>query len=115
MKTWIRAKRLISDGFVMENTGVLAEDGVILSILPTPPANAQVLDLQEATLAPALIDLHCHGGAGFEFIDATEEAILGACKIHSDHGTGVLYPTVSAADFDTTWRALEALEKTVSK
>ena len=50
MKTWIRAKRLISDGFVMENTGVLAEDGVILSILPTPPANAQVLDLQEATL-----------------------------------------------------------------
>ena len=67
MKTWIRAKRLISDGAVTENTGVLVENGAILSVLPTPPADACVVDLQEATLAPAFIDLHCHGGAGFEF------------------------------------------------
>ena len=100
----------MTDGKVIEGQGVLVEDGKILALCESLPEDAEVVDLGGRYLLPGLIDLHCHGGDGFEFIDGTEESILGACQIHADHGTRVLYPTISATDYDTMVRSLEAIE-----
>ena len=72
-----------------------------------------VIDLEGKYIAPGFIDLHCHGGGVSEFIDGTREAIENACRMHYDHGTRVIYPTISATDFNTLWKALEALEEYV--
>ena len=37
--------------------------------------------------------------------------MLAACRVHAEHGTGILYPTISAAPYDVTFRALEVLER----
>ena len=111
MKTYLKNARVLTDGAVRKETGVLCEDGAILALCDAAPADAEVRDLGGATLAPAFCDLHCHGGAGYEFIDATEEAVLAACRVHAEHGTGILYPTISAAPYDVTYRALETLER----
>ena len=30
-------------------------------------------------LSPGFIDIHVHGGGGHDFMDASEEAVIGAC------------------------------------
>ena len=105
---------IISGGKMMDAQDVVTDSGTILSVLPHNPKNFQpgmeCIDIQGKYLAPGFIDLHCHGGAGYEFVDGTEEAVRHACEIHAEHGTRVMYPTISAMDFDTSFRALEAVE-----
>ena len=101
---------IVTDGKELRDVGILCEDGVILALCAEAPEGTEVVDLAGQYIMPGLIDLHCHGGDGYEFIDGTEESILGACRIHAEHGTRVLYPTISAADYDTIVRSLEAIE-----
>lgn len=110
MKKFYRNGTIISDRRIIEGQGILTEDGKILALTETPPADAEVIDLRGAYIAPGFIDLHCHGGDGAEFIDGTVDAIRKACALHAKGGTRVLYPTISATDYDTMFKALEALE-----
>ena len=102
---------IVTDGQEITGLGILTEDGMIVDLLAEAPEGAEIVDLGGRYIMPGLIDLHCHGGDGFEFIDGTEESIFGACRLHADHGTRVLYPTISATDYDTMVRALEAIER----
>lgn len=99
----------------MPRQDVIVEDGKITKVLPHDDDNIQSgmerIGLDGKYLAPGFIDLHCHGGAGHEFVDGTAESVRRACDIHARNGTRVLYPTISAMDFDTTYRALEAIEQ----
>lgn len=106
--------QMITDGKIFPNMDVITKDGRIKEIVPSGTKNkqgAQVVDLDGKYLAPGFIDLHCHGGAGYEFVDGTEESVRKACELHARNGTRVLYPTISAMDFDTTYKALEAIER----
>ena len=102
---------IVTDGVTVRDRGVLVENGTILDVCYRAPEDAEVIDLGGCYLMPGLIDLHCHGGDGEEFIDGDEESIRLACELHAAHGTRVLYPTISAADYETTYRALEGIEK----
>ena len=110
MKKFYQNSIIVTDGVMLRDLGILVEEGRIVDLLPSAPEDCESVDLGGNYLLPGLIDLHCHGGDGAEFIDGTEESILRACQLHADHGTRVLYPTISAADYETTYRALEGLE-----
>ena len=110
MKKYIRNAKIITDGKIVEDIGVIIENGKIVSFESECPDNCAAIDLQGKYLAPGFIELHCHGGNGYEFIDGTEEAVRGACELHAAHGTKVLYPTISATDYDTMYQALGVIE-----
>src|SRR5262249_10828036 len=57
-------------------------------------------DLQGAYLSPGFIDLHVHGGASADFMDATPEAFRTICQAHARHGTTSLLPTTTVARHD---------------
>ena len=101
MNTYIKNATIITDGKIIEGLGILVKDGKIVDLLSSQPNDCKVVDLGGKYIAPGFIDLHCHGGDGSEFIDGTEEAVIKACSIHAKHGTKVLYPTISATDYDT--------------
>ena len=111
MKQFYKNCIIVTDGVTVRDRGVLVENGTILDVCYRAPEDAEVIDLGGCYLMPGLIDLHCHGGDGEEFIDGDEESIRLACELHAAHGTRVLYPTISAADYETTYRALEGIEK----
>ena len=115
MITIYRNAQIITDGQILHNMDVIAEDGVIVNLQPGSVTKIEpemhVVDLEGYYLTSGFIDLHCHGGAGYEFIDGTEESVVRACGIHMENGTRVLYPTISAMDIETTYRALEVIEK----
>ena len=107
----ISGARVVTDGRILSNVDVRVEDGRILDVLPRSARAENRVMLDGLYLAPGFIDLHVHGGDGYEFIDATEEAFSKACAVHAKGGTRVIYPTISAADAETTWRALETAER----
>jgi N-acetylglucosamine-6-phosphate deacetylase len=57
----------------------------------------EVIDLGGNYLSPGFVDLHVHGGAGADFMDATAEAFRAVCQVHLRHGTTSLLPTSTVA------------------
>lgn len=115
MVTVIQNARIVTDEQVLDHHLVVIENGKIQQVLPASEFSMsqekKIIDLRGNFLSPGWIDLHCHGAGGVEFISGQKDEILAACRIHAHHGTRVLYPTISATDFETIWHALEALEE----
>ena len=51
-------------------------------------------------MAPGFIDLHIHGGHGFDFLDSTAEEFAGAATFHLSGGTTSLCPTAATATYE---------------
>lgn len=94
-------KTIIKNGQIItpyRNLGlgyVVIEEGKILEVSAgdIELSNATVIDAQGAYIAPGFIDIHTHGGGGYDFMDGTVEAYLGAAEMHARHGTTALLPT----------------------
>ena len=98
------AKIVLRDGVL--DGGVLVIDGDTISYvgtLDTVKADS-VYDAGGAYLLPGFIDIHSHGGGGFDFMDATAEEMLKISDFHLSHGT----TTLVATTLTDTWAAIEA-------
>src|SRR5436305_14405645 len=81
---------------------LLIEDGVIRRLGTRAnseiPANCRIVDLQDATLAPGLIDIHIHGGAGDDIMEANAEALPALGRLRVWQGvSSYVSTTVSAS------------------
>ena len=77
------------------------------------PANATQIDFAGATLAPAFLDVHIHGAAGHDVMEATPEALAKVSEFLASRGTGNFLATTVTAPIDTTLRSLEGLAKRI--
>jgi len=87
------------------------EDGIILAVGDRPLPYDALIDAAGNYVSPGFIDIHNHGGDGFEFEDGTEEAVRRSAALHASHGTTTLFPTLSATDMGTVHKALAAIQK----
>ena len=110
MITRIKNGRLITPAGILEKN-LYIKDGKILDITEKELAFDEEIDAEGNYVSPGFIDIHVHGGAGYEFVDGTFEAIREAANIHAQHGTTTIYPTISAYDNEKTAKALDALKK----
>lgn len=99
--------KIVTDGKILEGYDIIIDADKIVDLKPTAEICGEKVDLQGNYIASGFIELHCHGGGGCEFIDATPEAFKKACEVHAAHGTRVMYPTISATDYDTMVRVLQ--------
>ena len=99
-------KRKLIGGTVLTPIRALAgaeiavENGKIVSVGPrdaATDAGAEIFDIGGLWIAPGFIDMHVHGGGGYDFMDATVEAFHGAARMHALHGTTTLLPTSLAS------------------
>lgn len=91
----------------------LIEDGVIVSVgslkQSGPPANAKIVDFGDGILAPGLVDIHIHGAAGFDVMQADSAGQDRIKKFLASRGVTSFYPTTVTAPLEITLRALERL------
>lgn len=109
----LTADRLVAPTEVVEHPLLLVEDGKILEVAAQTgrrlPAGAQQLDFRGRWLAPGYIDLHIHGGAGYDVMDEAAAALPALERLLARHGVTSYYPTTVTAPMDQTLRALERL------
>ena len=107
MTTLIKNARIVTPERIIENGCLLIKDGVIDYIGDNEMAAEKIIDAGNGYLLPGFIDLHCHGGANFEFMDATEAEIGKIADFHLSHGTTTLYATTLSASMTETEEALQ--------
>jgi N-acetylglucosamine-6-phosphate deacetylase len=73
------------------------------------PVDAETVDVHGAYVVPGFVDVHVHGGAGADFMDATPEAVRTICRFHAAGGTTGLLATTAAAPADDLLRALDVI------
>lgn len=118
MATLLSARHLITPLQTIEDAALLIEDGTITAVGPraelTIPGRTRVLDFGDAILAPGLIDIHIHGGAGHDVMEGSDESLAAVERLMTRHGVTSYCPTTVTAPLDATLRALDALGKAVA-
>lgn len=115
----VTAAGLWNDREYIERPVVRFSDGRIVSIATadssgTPAAlHASVLDFPSATLAPAFFDVHIHGAAGHDLMEATPEALHAIGSFLATKGTGAYLATTVTAPLDATLHAVAGLAKLI--
>ena len=119
MRTVVTAARLSSKTTQIDHPVVEIEDGRILSIASRASSSGAhrrpCVRLPGATLAPAFFDVHIHGSAGHDVMEATPEALATIGRLSRLARHGSFLATTVTAPLDDTLRALEGLAKLIEQ
>lgn len=84
---------------------VLIANGKIAAILPeNSAADAEIINADGMYMLPGFVEIHAHGGGGFDFADGTEEAFKAVCGAHLSHGTTSVAPTLVSMSDESMYR-----------
>ncbi|MBE5751948.1 MAG: N-acetylglucosamine-6-phosphate deacetylase [Clostridiales bacterium] len=107
MKTVIINAKIVTSEKVIANGVCAFEDGVITYVGREMQTADCTVDAHDQYLIPGFIDLHCHGGNGLEFMDASADEMDVIARFHLSHGTTTMLATTLAASDEETERALD--------
>ena len=105
----LSARRLITSSNTIEFPVVTIDgDGLIVSIEPdAAPASA------DTTLTSTFFDIHTHGGASHDVMEATPKALNTVSSFMATHGVGHYLPTTVTAPIDKTLSSLEGIARAI--
>lgn len=110
MTTQILQGNVILPDAILARGLVVIEDSVIQAV--TASASYRPTDdLGEHYIAPGFIDLHTHGIAGADTMDATREALATMARQYARHGVTGFLPTTMTQSFEATARALSQVRR----
>jgi N-acetylglucosamine-6-phosphate deacetylase len=102
---------IITPHRIIRNGSVLVTNGAITAIADGPiPVDAQEIDATGKYISPGFIDIHVHGGGGYDFMDGRKEAFLEIAKLHARHGTTAMLPTTLSASREELIQTLNAYD-----
>jgi N-acetylglucosamine-6-phosphate deacetylase len=109
----LTAARMFTPLERIEQPLLLLDDGAFAQVSSRAhgeiPKGCRLVDFGDATLAPAFIDIHIHGGAGHDVMESDPKALPTLERFLSQHGVGGYFPTTVTAPVDDTLAALERL------
>ncbi len=110
MRTLFKNARLIGRDGESESRFLTVENGKIISFREE---NAdETVDLKGKWVVPGFVDIHVHGGGGFDLCDATPEAVIGMCATHAQHGTTTIFPTLVSCSREMIRAVCDVFRKT---
>jgi N-acetylglucosamine-6-phosphate deacetylase len=119
MLTAFTADRLWDGANLLDQPILIVEDGQITSLdtreSSQVPAGARVVDLPGATISPSFFDVHIHGAAGHDVMEATPEALAAISTFLASRGTGSFLCTTVTGPLDTTLRSLSGLARIMAQ
>ena len=95
MKTIFRNARIVTPLEIVKGEVLIENDKITdvkLNGEIDQKADAEI-DCNDNFLSPGFIDIHTHGGGGYDFMDGTLDDIYNAAHSHMLHGTTSLLPT----------------------
>ena len=117
MRTALTASLAVTPLQAIADPLLVIEDGRIFSLAPRceaeVPASARLLEFPGAVLAPGLIDIHIHGGAGYDVMQGDDAALDAIEAQLARHGVTAYCPTTVTAPLDLTLASLEKLARRI--
>ncbi|MFA5341406.1 MAG: amidohydrolase family protein [Clostridia bacterium] len=119
MRTIIYNGKLILKDCITNKGYVEFNDGIITKVSRENPKkeyldNADsIYDARGNYISPGFIDIHTHGGGGYEFGTGDADSYIIPCKTHALHGTTSLYPTISSSTFEIMEHAIITYKKAI--
>lgn len=102
----ITPRKIIDRGTILvngETIAVIQEGDIEID-------NAIEIDAKGQYISPGFIDIHVHGGGGYDFMDGTETAFLKIAQTHARYGTTALLPTTLTSTKDEMLQILAVYE-----
>jgi N-acetylglucosamine-6-phosphate deacetylase len=119
MISTITARRLINAELIVEYPLVTMEDDRIRAIDALDPSDLHRVDatyrFPEATLVPSWIDIHIHGCAGHDVMEATPQALNAIGAYLATRGVGAYLPTTVTSPREETLHSLSGLAGEIAR
>jgi len=119
MKKIILNKQIITPLETLSDTAIIVDNGEIDNLVDkkkiTNLAEFEVIHSENLVITPGLIDVHVHGGNGFDTLDSSLEALNGMSLFFAKHGVTGFYPTTLSATREKISEAIENLNKNIDK
>ncbi len=119
MISTMTARRLLGVAETVEYPLLTIEDRRVTRIETLTPSEqrrvAATHYFPEATLVPAYVDIHIHGCAGHDVMEATPQAFHTIGDYLASRGVGAYFPTTVTAPKDDTLRALGGIASEIEK
>ena len=119
MQTWISGGKILTPHQTLDDSMIIIENGRILAVEPrrqvTPaPEQVELIDASGLWVLPGLIDLHVHGGAGCDMMDATPESLTTLSTFFAQHGVTAFLPTTITYSNAATSRAIQNVSQNMT-
>ncbi len=103
---------VVSSSGMSTDTGVLVRGSRIAEVGPTRDIlrrnPGRIIDARGTIVAPGFIDIHIHGSAGYDTMDATSSALARIAEFVSSHGVTGFLPTVMSSPIERMLAATRA-------
>ncbi len=103
--TGVRGARVVTPEGVLDDGWVQIRDGLITAVGGGEPPGSY-RDLGGGWLLPGFVDLHVHGGGGFD-VTTSQSAMTDAVAFHRSHGTTTMLVSLMAQPVDALCEQLE--------
>jgi len=112
MKLKITNGTIITPYRYIRNGTILVENAKIIAVKEGDAdfPDAVIIDAGGKYIAPGFIDIHIHGGGGYDFMDGTEEAFLKIAELHARYGTTAMVPTTLTSEKEDLLKTLDIYE-----
>ncbi|MDI3535513.1 MAG: N-acetylglucosamine-6-phosphate deacetylase [Thermosediminibacterales bacterium] len=105
--------QILKDGVVIfENNKIIAV-GTKKEI--SLPAGIKLINASDKFVVPGFIDLHVHGGGGYDTMDGSYEAIQKIAAAHARFGTTALLPTAITDSSERIIQSIEAVNEAIQR
>ncbi|MGB7363363.1 MAG: amidohydrolase family protein [Rhodococcus sp. (in: high G+C Gram-positive bacteria)] len=92
--------------------GIVELDGNLISwVGPAADRSDIAVPWSESVILPGMVDVHCHGGGGVGFPDATADTAVAAVEYHRRSGTTTMLASLVSAPRDVLIRQTEMLSE----
>lgn len=111
--TVIANGRVLADCKFHKDYAVAVEDARIAYVGPVKkaPKADKTIEAKGLTVVPGFIDLHIHGGAGSDFMDATLQDYCTIASYHAGGGTTSWMPTTATDRHENIMAALKVIRQ----
>ena len=107
----IKNARIVAEAARYDGAWLRVEKGKIAAIAPGEPpelAEANIIDANGATLLPGFIDIHAHGGGGFDVMDGDADSLAGMARFFARGGVTAFLATTWTDSREGIQQALQA-------
>lgn len=102
---------VVEQGWIWLKDGIVAAIGGHSDAWPAEAEEADRIDVDGGWVLPGFIDVHVHGGAGYDFMDADRDGLDAITRFHASNGTTGLLATSLTASREELTGVLERVSR----